>query len=151
MKALTIQQPWAWAIAAGHKRVENRSWATHYRGPLGIHAGKTWDHDAVRLVKQLLVDLGVLTDPRQQVPDRHLLATGAVLGVAELTGVCGELPCRCGPWAGIGLKHWQLPDMQPFDEPLPARGAQGLWDIDLPGYELADRDRARTRFRGPDA
>lgn len=26
MKSLTVKQPWAWAIVAGHKRVENRSW-----------------------------------------------------------------------------------------------------------------------------
>jgi len=25
MKALTIRQPWAWAIARGHKNVENRA------------------------------------------------------------------------------------------------------------------------------
>lgn len=31
-RVLSIQQPWAWAIAAGHKRVENRSWSTRYRG-----------------------------------------------------------------------------------------------------------------------
>jgi hypothetical protein len=37
MKALSIQQPWAWAIIAGHKDVENRSWYTHHRGSLLIH------------------------------------------------------------------------------------------------------------------
>lgn len=39
MRALTIHGPWAWAIAAGHKTVENRSWTTNYRGTLAIHAG----------------------------------------------------------------------------------------------------------------
>jgi len=38
MKALTIHQPWAWAILEGIKTVENRSWRTHYRGELWIHA-----------------------------------------------------------------------------------------------------------------
>ena len=40
MYALTIHQPWAWAIMAGIKRVENRTWRTSHRGPLVIHAGK---------------------------------------------------------------------------------------------------------------
>src|SRR5258708_38096209 len=40
MKALSIQQPWAWAILAGVKTVENRTWRTFHRGPLLIHASK---------------------------------------------------------------------------------------------------------------
>lgn len=38
MKALTVQQPWAWAIFNG-KTIENRTQAWTYRGPLAIHAG----------------------------------------------------------------------------------------------------------------
>jgi hypothetical protein len=45
MKALSIRQPWADAILAGHgmtnpnvaKRVENRSKRTHFRGRFLIH------------------------------------------------------------------------------------------------------------------
>lgn len=33
MKAISLWQPWASAIAVGAKRVETRSWATKYRGP----------------------------------------------------------------------------------------------------------------------
>ena len=36
MKALSIQQPWAWLIVNGFKRVENRRWKTGYKGPLAI-------------------------------------------------------------------------------------------------------------------
>jgi hypothetical protein len=39
VKCLTVCQPWAWAIVHGRKHVENRTWATDYRGPLLIHAG----------------------------------------------------------------------------------------------------------------
>lgn len=42
MKALSILQPWAWLITAGHKDIENRRWWTNYRGPFLIHAGKKW-------------------------------------------------------------------------------------------------------------
>ncbi len=38
MKALTVRQPWAWALMEGGKDIENRKWATTYRGPLAIHA-----------------------------------------------------------------------------------------------------------------
>ncbi|MCB2188832.1 MAG: ASCH domain-containing protein [Deltaproteobacteria bacterium] len=41
MKCLSIRQPWASLIVAGMKDVENRSWATKYRGPVLIHAAAT--------------------------------------------------------------------------------------------------------------
>ncbi len=41
MKAITLHQPWATLVAVGAKRIETRSWATSYRGPLAIHAART--------------------------------------------------------------------------------------------------------------
>ena len=38
MKCLTVRQPHATWIATGLKTIEVRSWFTHYRGPLLIHA-----------------------------------------------------------------------------------------------------------------
>lgn len=43
IRALTIRQPWAGAIAHQTKRVENRSWklpAKHHGARILIHAGK---------------------------------------------------------------------------------------------------------------
>jgi activating signal cointegrator 1 len=39
-KVLTLTQPMATLIAIGAKRIETRSWATKYRGPLLIHAAQ---------------------------------------------------------------------------------------------------------------
>lgn len=38
MRALTLHQPYATAMALGLKRIETRSWSTAYRGPVVIHA-----------------------------------------------------------------------------------------------------------------
>jgi len=38
MKALSIKQPWASLIAHGIKDIENRTWRTHFRGRVYIHA-----------------------------------------------------------------------------------------------------------------
>lgn len=38
MKVIVVRQPWAWLIVHGFKDIENRSWATRYRGPLLIQA-----------------------------------------------------------------------------------------------------------------
>ena len=40
MKAITILQPYASLIVAGHKKYETRSWDTPYRGKIAIHSGK---------------------------------------------------------------------------------------------------------------
>ncbi|WP_181162423.1 ASCH domain-containing protein [Burkholderia contaminans] len=62
MKALSIQQPWAWLIAHADeyddpKRIENRNWATRYRGPLLIHASKTFDRSGYESVLEVRPDL----------------------------------------------------------------------------------------------
>lgn len=38
LRTLTLHQPWATLIALGVKTIETRSWQTHYRGPVAIHA-----------------------------------------------------------------------------------------------------------------
>src|SRR5262245_40368428 len=44
MKALTIRQPYASLIALGAKHYETRTWTTDYRGPLLIHAARSFDN-----------------------------------------------------------------------------------------------------------
>lgn len=49
-KALSLRQPWAWAVVHGYKDVENRSWSTKHRGPLLIHASKQLDPEGFRFL-----------------------------------------------------------------------------------------------------
>lgn len=42
-KAISVRQPWAWAIIHGGKDVENRTWEANYRDQFLIHARKTFD------------------------------------------------------------------------------------------------------------
>jgi hypothetical protein len=41
MRALSIHQPFVWAIACGIKTVENRTSKTNHRGPVAIQASVT--------------------------------------------------------------------------------------------------------------
>lgn len=47
--AISIRQPWAWLIANGFKDIENRDWATKFRGDGSvfdaIEVGSTGIHD----------------------------------------------------------------------------------------------------------
>lgn len=138
MRAITVRQPWAWAIAAGHKLVENRSagFPATYRGPLLIHASKAWSKRGG-------------TDPRikgrwhglrlgsdlDAVDFRDRL--GVVLALAELTDAHPDTGC-CRPWGESeyvgsdqqlhrGVLHLLLEDVRRLPEPVPCRGALGLW------------------------
>lgn len=148
MKALTIQQPWAWAVAAGGKDIENRTWGSAVGGPLAIHAGKARD-DAAGDHPLIVEAFGrVFPLPPKWPTDaerdefarrwdspasRAWAARGAVVAVADVAGLClaGEDVewCECGPWAVPGQVHWQLGNVRLLDRPVPARGAQGLWTL----------------------
>lgn len=128
LRAITVRQPWAWAIAHGGKTIENRSQPTRYRGPVLIHAGAGWSDRGER-------------DPRV----RDLLVTragtpatrSAVIAVAQLVDCHPDAGC-CRPWgeseyteAGgrtrTAIHHLVLEDVAPLAQPVPARGQLGLW------------------------
>lgn len=113
MKALTIRQPWADAIAHGTKRVENRSWklpAKHHGARILIHAGAQLDKQAI-------------------VYGPNLDIFSAIIAVATITD------CRysddgqcCGPWGDENVYHWTLADVRALAEPVPCKGRLGLWN-----------------------
>jgi hypothetical protein len=95
MRALTVQQPWAWAIVHGGKDVENRTQAWGYRGPLAIHAGQRWSERGGRsgLIWDALRDrFGWPTGPESARRDRRpgfevIRPIGAIIGVVDLVDV----------------------------------------------------------------
>ena len=52
--ALSVRQPWAWALLFGGKDVENRTWSTRHRGRIWIHASKREIADDVDYAVQLV-------------------------------------------------------------------------------------------------
>ncbi len=150
MKTITVKQPWASLIALGDKKLETRSWATKYRGPIAIHAGKTVDKKAFQyeLIRQALSEHGI-TDWRE-------LPTGAVIATGNLAKVWRvENDSRCVMlydvitkkfrlWHGgmpdeyhfgdysDGRFAWQLDDVVPLQQPIPANGQLSLWNWEPP-------------------
>jgi hypothetical protein len=119
-KCLTICQPWAWAIMAGHKRCENREWNTKYRGPLGIHAGKSkaW----IEAGEEFILSQGFLVPPD--------LPYGFLLGYVDLIDVVRPAVARdkyhCGEWAS-GPWCFILANPRPLENPIALRGQMGLF------------------------
>lgn len=128
MRCLSVQQPWAAAIAYGPKRVENRTWAAPgwaLRTVIAIHASKK-------------PDAGAMPPPGESWPEHHRMHLGAVIAVATLAGchlspdfggTCGATRPLCSPWAVRDQYHWLLADVRPLAEPVPCRGALGLWRL----------------------
>jgi len=129
MQVLSVRQPWAWAIARGHKEVENRTWDTPYRGQLAIHASLRVDTNS--LGRPLVRDAG--WDPADP-----LAATGGIVAVVTLAGVCGAAkvgrPCGCGDWAEPKSYHWRLSDIVALAQPVMTIGQPSLW---TPGPAVA--------------
>jgi len=113
LRALSIRQPWAWAVAAGHKCVENRTWRVSYRGPLAIHASRMVETQAFPRCERLA---------GEPVPPH--LATGAVIAVAHLVDIVmrSDDPWFEGPWG------WVLDDVMPIC-PVQCPGQQQLFTL----------------------
>jgi hypothetical protein len=123
MKALSINQPWAWLIVNGHKSVENRDWETRYRGDFLIHAGKKIDYDAYDFLEDMEIEL----------PPPHELQTGGIVGKARLVNTVHirdkRLVCeRDKPWF-FGEYGFMLDGAEPC-ELLPCKGALGFFEPD---------------------
>lgn len=133
MKCLTVKQPWAWLIVNGYKDVENRSWSTEYTGELLIHAGKSFDydallwlyeqnlHDAVRaVVKHFDIQFGANHEPISH--DKS--ECGGIVGKVNLVGYSCHSP---SVWAQPNCVHWLLEDPEKM-EFVPCKGKLGLWN-----------------------
>jgi len=142
LPALTVLQPWAWAIAHGPKRIENRNWAPRYRGPVLIHAGR--GKTALESAGRWLESQG-LTVPED-------LAFGQIIAVCRLTAVV-KVEEVADPFAS-GPLCWRLADVRALACPIPWRGRQGLFPVpraDLPDEvcawlrEVARPNRSLTK------
>lgn len=143
MKALSVTRPWSTLILRG-KDIENRTWTTSFRGTFLLHAAQSWSKEATAWAQwaELRDDRFTLGDFSWRPADH---ATG-IVGLADLVDVCSSeltsndraLPCDCGVWAMPGQYHWRLANVRPLPEPVPARGALGLW---TPTVEVAEAVR----------
>lgn len=117
MKALSIQQPWAWAIIHAGKDIENRSWVTGVRGRILIHAGKKLDHDGVGFMRNRGIILPSMFD------------IGGIVGSVEIAGCVISSPSKWffGPFGFVLLDSRPLPFMA-------VRGQLGFFDVDYPSH-----------------
>lgn len=123
--ALSIRQPWAWAILSAGKDVENRDWPTKFRGPVCIHAGKGMTPGEVSEFSEVLGDLRLdgKVDRSLTGPHYASLPRGGIVGTAEIT-TCIE--ASTSPWF-FGRYGFTLANVRPV-EFIPCKGALGFFD-----------------------
>jgi len=152
MKALSIRQPWAELILQGRKTIELRTWQTHYRGRIAIHASQTVREEACTAYG--LDPAGVVR--------------GALVGTVELVDI---LTLDEAAWEALRDQHlslrdfpgpmfgWQLEHPQRLLQPIPMHGRMRLFNVPdevipsppqpSPSEEERGRERVTARRAGP--
>ena len=133
MKALSIKQPWLWAITNLDKRIENRSWKPPdwiIGKRIALHASKQYDSVGRMEVKRIG---GVIPLAKYEIPLGCIVATAKVVGWLNEDGF-GDVPTPCyghmidDKWF-FGPTGWILENVKMLVEPIPCKGALGLWDV----------------------
>ena len=127
LPAISIRQPWAWAILHAGKDVENRTWDLPRKfigRPILIHAGKRiYQEDVTHLLH-----LGL------SVPIDGDLKRGGIVGVTVFSG-CGYDSNSL--WADMGMCNWRIDTSRTRTLPfIPCFGRLGFFSVDYP-YEVA--------------
>ncbi len=138
LRVLTTRQPFASLIIYGVKDVENRSRRTHCQGQLLIHAGKAWSAEGWDRVLECADKAAPKWDLQLMRTACHAMAwRGFILGTVDLVDCVQD---SSSEWAEDDMYHWILENPQPFDEPIPWRGQQGLWQITEAELETARKE-----------
>lgn len=120
--ALSVRQPWAWAIIYAGKDIENRSWQAvnhglRQRGRIAIHAAKGMTREEYEDAKE------TIERNAPYCPDPHELLRGGIIGTVEVIDVVNE---HKSPWF-FGPRGLVLHDPQPC-EFVPSIGALGYFE-----------------------
>ena len=142
MKALSIRQPWAWAILFAGKDIENRDWRTDYRGPVLIHTGKICtddDYDSF-LATMHTASLKHPFPAGLTVPRREALPLGGIVGEAEIVDCVTR---SASPWF-FGKYGLVLRNARPLPF-QPCRGQLGFFEPDLSAPSSQPKTSPRQR------
>lgn len=126
LSLLTVKQPWASLIVSGVKKIENRSWATQYRGPLVIHASARPDRPGMTL-------------HGSQIDSEPTL--GAIVGCVILVDCVRDSDDE---YALADHWHWVLTDARRLATPIPMKGQLNIWHRSVEEIDSADLETALT-------
>ncbi|WP_375507245.1 ASCH domain-containing protein [uncultured Nostoc sp.] len=156
MKALSVKQPWAWAIIYALKNVENRGWPINYRGDILIHAAKTCTKKEYQLAREFCQGMGVvipelislrlefaaknwagfilhkLIVKPNDYPKKPAQFFRTRLRVGQVIGIVTIVDCKfsqvASGWGMPGQYHWKLENPREIT-PIPYIGRLGIFEV----------------------
>ena len=146
VKALSIRQPWAWAILWAGKDVENRTWPLPAR-MLGkrvlIHAAKGCTADEYESATVFIRGASGVGGREGHVLPLAELPRGAIVGAATLLR-CEHHGCGITSRWFVGPYGFVLGNVRALPTPVPCRGALGFFDVppDVAEHVLQEAQRA---------
>lgn len=139
VKALSILQPWAWLIirpditdpaerarayADGRiKDIENRGWATRFRGRILVHAGKTLNAEDYNFDRN---DIHMDTDIVLPEFEEMKAMTGGIVGAVDIVDCVSQSASR---WKTDRAWGFVLANAAPCPF-IPYRGQLSFFDVD---------------------
>lgn len=125
MKVLTIKEPWATLIIENYKKYEFRSWKTHYRGKILIHAGMSIEKDMLKRFESYNLNYN----------------NGAIIGEADLVDCIlvdekfNNQLIKLDPIVYRKSNHvekyaWKLENIKKYEKLIYIKGKLGLWNYD---------------------
>lgn len=119
--ALSVRQPWAWAIVSGHKDIENRGRIAITKGEIKprdicIHAAKGMTLSEYETARVFIEEMGI------EVPMPNQLIRGAIIGTCTVERVVRK---HHSPWF-FGDSGLVLRDAKAI-EPIPCVGSLGYF------------------------
>jgi hypothetical protein len=134
MRALSLWQPHAQAIALGIKPYETRHWPTDYRGPLVIHAAKKVFRyaDDPNYYLQVRTRMNAANFDLQYLDYGRALCVVAVVDCIPTEKLYLEEPW--GFWGDFtaGRYAFKLENVRKITPPLFVAGRQKFFNIELP-------------------
>ena len=120
IRALSITQPWAECILSEGKNVENRTWNTHLRGYIAIHASSSYDK---RRFDSCAKSYGVKVNPDE-------VDYGSIVGFAKLVDVVTEedLTRDTKKWFE-GDYGFVFEDIIKLKHPVEVKGTLSFWKL----------------------
>lgn len=131
-KALSIQQPWAWAIVVLGKSVENRGagFTGRHFGEVFIHASK--EPREIEDLRDIVSKQELMSAYEAQKSGE--MSLGAIVGVARIYAYKSsrdarlDLPAAADRWIE-GPLCLCLDDVRKLSQPVPCKGALGFWNV----------------------
>lgn len=161
MKIISLWQPWASLLVTGQKKVETRSWPLRGSSPcvLAIHAAKKWNKQLEKLsqcepfascLSRAVAPLPLgcvvgIVAVKQCLPSSsfernsvmsgffHKLIPNTLPGLREVRYWLSDAENAFGDFSE-GRWGWVCSDFYEFQEPIPLRGAQGIFHWKAPSW-----------------